>query len=447
MIVRYTPEKIGGVWTDEMKFQTWLEVELAVIKVRCDQGEYPKEVYPRIKKQAKFNVDKIIELDKIIEHDFLAFIENVRSYLDEDLRKYFHEELTSYDIEIPAQSLQLKRAGVFIIEDLRNFISTVRHQASIHMWTYRMGMTHGKDAKPSTLGWLFCTYLDALELRAEDLVLAFDKVKKAKCSGAVGNYMTISPDLELAVLKELGLEPRPATQITMRDVLANVVSQIAILGGVIEKMAIDLRLMATSRFAEITEPRRKKQKGSSAMPHKKNPILLERMSGMSSVLRGYALTMQENIKTWLERDIAHSSVERIVLPDATSLIDYMLLKMTWIMDNLVVHRDNMAKNIEEEGGTWASEEVKTLLCKKGFDTEKVYHFVQKCAFLAMEKGRSFCAVLLSSEFSDTGQILNDLIDPTEIEACFDFKIVLKKHMPVVYKRNGLNASLAMKANC
>ncbi|XOU94626.1 MAG: lyase family protein [Candidatus Kerfeldbacteria bacterium] len=447
MIIRYTPELIGSIFTDQAKFQSWLDVELAFVKIRCERGDYPEDIYPRMVVQAKFDVNEIIELDKKIEHDMLAFIENVRSYMDEDLRKYFHKGLTSYDIEVPAQSIVLQRAEEIILTDLNSLVMAVRMQASRHMWTYRMGMSHGKDGKPSTFGWLLnSTALTGFELGQKNLQECFKQTRLAKCSGAMGNYMTITPELEEAVLSELGLIPRASTQINMRDVLANLLSQIATIGGVMEKLAIDLRLMATSRFEEVCEPRRKEQKGSSAMPHKKNPIILERVTGMSSLLRCYDQAMKENIKTWLERDIAQSSVERIAMVDSLVLFDYMLQKMTWIMNNLVVDRENMIRNIDASYGIWASEDVKLMLCDMDFDTDEVYIFVQQCAFTALEDRVSFKTVLQTTVFPPANKQFIDVVDLKKLDECFDYvsKLVNLKKM---YERSNLDFEIALEPNC
>lgn len=447
MIKRYTLPKIGRVWTDRTKFNTWLKVELAVIKARCNLGIYDPKIINLIRPQARFRIRDIIKLDQQIEHDLEAFVEIVRQSLPHKLRRFIHDGLTSYDTEVPALALQFRQAGKILIEDLQELIDALRLRASEHMWTYCMGITHGQDAEPTTFGWRLCGYLDLIEQGKKNLLQALEQIKMVKCSGAVGNWMTISPQEEQEVYRILGLRVRPAaTQIVARDVFANFLSQLAIIGGGIEKIATDLRLLATSAYGEIQEPRKKKQKGSSAMPHKKNPILLERMCGMAIMLRGYAAMGQELIRTWLERDIAHSCVERIAFPDATIILDYMLQKMTRIISGMIINRKQMVRNINRSRGCWASEKVKLLLCNKGFDTEKVYSFVQACAFKAFEQRRPFRAVLLKTSFPGKRKTLGELISRQEINACFDFKTSLKRNLPQAYKRMGLNPDKALPPN-
>lgn len=445
MIERYTTKEMAPVWTDQAKFQTWLEVELAVIQARCVMGIYPANVIEDIRPIARFAVDDVNELDKVIEHDLEAFVEVVRASLPPVLRRYVHDGLTSYDVEVPALALQFTRAQGIIFADFDKLCHALREKASEHMWTYCMGMTHGQDAKPTTFGWRLCGYLEMLTRGWQNLCEADDQIREVKCSGAVGNYMTISPELEERVCSILGLSVRDAaTQIVARDVFANVLSQIAIIGGEIEKMATDLRLLATSPFAEVREPRKKKQKGSTAMPHKRNTILLERLSGMAIALRGYAVMGQELIRTWLERDIAHSCVERIAFPDATILLDYMLQKMTGIITGLEVDRQKMADGIKRSRGCWASEEVKLLLCEQGLDTEQVYEYVQSCAFSAFDNNQQFLGVLLATPFDNTP--LKQRVTVKALRDCFDFKRSLQ-NLQTAYARMSLNPDKALPPNC
>ena len=447
MIERYTPKKIGRIWTLGMKFKMWLVVELAVIDARCDMGIYPADVGKKIRKLAKFRVRDIVELDKKIEHDLIAFVETVRKTLPKHLRKCFHDRMTSYDTEEPALALQLIKAGEIILTELDHFINALRIMASKHMWTFCIGITHTQDAQPTTFGWRLCMYLEMMERAKMNLRVVLGQAKLSKCSGAVGNYGTIDPELEKAVLGNLGLRVRPAaSQITQRDVIARIMNEIAVLGSNIEKMAIDIRLLSQTAVWEVVEPRKKGQKGSSAMPHKKNPILSERMSGMPRLLRGWAHAGMENIPTWLERDISQSSVERIILPDATSTIVYMLQKMTGIISRLEVNRDIMLKNIGRTRGCWASEKVKSFLCDQGFDTEAVYSFVQQCAFTVFEKRRSFKLILLSSRLPRRQKTLAELLGPKCLDQCFDYRTPLRQNLPAAYARNNLDISLALESN-
>lgn len=448
MIARYTPPAIGAVWTDETKFHTWLKVELAVIEVRCQMGIYPPGISESISSQASFNAEAINELDKEIEHDLLAFVEVVRQSLAPELRQYFHDGLTSYDTEVPALALQFRRAGDILFRDFDLLIESLRRKASEHLHTYCMGITHGQDAEPTTFGWRLCGYLDMMEQGRRSLSIALEDISMVKCSGAVGNWATISPELEAQVCQLLGLRPRPAaTQIVPRDVFARFLSEVAVTGGCLEKIATDLRLLATSAYSEVQEPRKPKQKGSSAMPHKINTILLERMCGTAIMLRGYAVMGQELIRTWLERDIAHSSVERVAFADATAVLDYMLQKMTWIVDKLVINRKEMAQGIRRSLGCWASEHVKLLLCRKGVDPDTVYLFVQSCASQAFDQRRDFRDVLWESVVPSVNKPFSEIIEPSELDSCFDFKQQLSALPDTAVKRMNLDLTLALPPNC
>ena len=447
MIKRYSPKRIARIWTLWMKFKMWLAVELAVIDVRCAMGIYPADVGKRIRKLAKFKVKDIIELDKKIEHDLIAFVETVRQSLPPELRKYIHDGMTSYDTEEPALALQIQKAGMIILEELEQFIYTIRVVASMHMWTYCMGITHTQDAQPTTFGWRLCMYLEMMERAKKNLSFVLEQVKESKLSGAVGNYNTIDPELEVSVLKKLGLRVRAAaSQITQRDVIARFLNEIAVIGSAIEKMAVDIRLLSQTAVWEVVEPRKPGQKGSSAMPHKKNPILSERMAGMARLLRAWAHAAVENVATWLERDISQSSVERVILPDSTSLIVYMLQKMTGIISRLEVNRDIMRENIYRTHGCWASEKVKLYLCDQGIDTEAVYLFVQQCAFRAFEEKRSFKAVLLSSKLPKRRKTVAELFGQNCLNHCFDYRRPLRQNLPAAYERNGLDTALALPPN-
>lgn len=447
MIKRYTPKRIGQNWTDRAKFDTWLKVELAIILARCNLGIYKSGIFERIRARARFKVKDVVERDRQIEHDLQAFVEMVRESLPQPLRRYVHDDVTSFDIEVPALALLFLRVGKILLEDLQKFIDALRSTASEHMWTYCIGITHGKDGEPTTFGWRLCSYLELMERAKEKLQSLLEDIKMVKCSGAMGNWMTITPAEEEKVIKILGLRVRPAaTQIVARDVFARFLSELAVIGGDIEKIATDLRLLATSAYEEIREPRKPGQKGSSAMPHKRNPILLERMCGMAIALRGYAAMGQEIIRTWLERDIAHSCVERIAFPDATIVLDYMFIKMTGIISRMQVNRGQMARNIDRPRGCWASENVKKLLCNMGFDTQEVYKLVQRCAFEAMDQKRSFRSVLLVAKFPRGRKTIGQLVSRKALNNCFDFKTPLKKNLPQAYERMGLDMEKALSPN-
>jgi len=456
MIERYTPKRIGKTWGLGTKYCSWLTVELAAIEAKGNLGISKKEIFEKIAYslgRVDFRgsdneiVKSIGKREETLEHDMLAFIEDMRSYLPNELKKYFHEGLTSYDTEVPALALQFREVGKILIEDLNKLIIATRIKASEHAWTFCMGTTHCQDAKPTTFGYRLCGYLEMLENGKANLQNVLDQIMQVKCSGAVGNHMTISPELEAEVCRILGLGVRrAATQIVGRDVFARFLSECATLGGVIEKIATDLRLLAHSRVGEVMEPRKKNQKGSSAMPHKRNPIILERMCGLPIVLRGFATMGQELIRTWLERDIAHSSVERIAFPDATCILDYMLQKMTWVINGLEVNRKRMVENINASGGVWASEEIKTALCAKNINPDEVYKIIQKAAFKAVDKNRDFGTVLSETIVPSRQCLITDLLKDNELVSIFDFKGKLLYSLSKAYKRMEVNTRKCTHAN-
>ena len=450
MIPRYSPKDLALIWTPKAQFQSWLEVELAVIQARCNLKIYPANIISEIQtyiKPASFMTDEIvqaiIDMDRLIEHDLQAFVDVVRTWLPENLRHYIHDGLTSYDTEVPALALQFQIAIGIILADLQVLIDALQKQASHHMWTFCMGNTHGQDAKPTTFGWRLCGYLEMLQGAHAGLVITMLRIEEVKCSGAVGTYENISPRLEAEVCRLLGLQPRrAATQIVARDVLANLLSVIATTGGCLEKIATDIRLLASSPFGEVREPRKAEQKGSSAMPHKKNTIITERICGMAIMLRGYAVMGQELIRTWLERDISHSSTERVAFADATCILDYMLQKMSWIFEGLEVNRERKAQGISRSRGCWASEDAKLLLERKGLDPEYAYRLVQGCAFAAFEDKKDFEDVLQDQ----VGRERSIIISSAELDSCFDFANRLRNSLPTAYKRFNLDESLALPSN-
>jgi len=448
VIKRYTLPKMGRLWTLRKKFSLWLKVELAVIKARENLGEYPTGTYKRIKQAAWFTVRAIEKRDKEIEHDLQAFVDVVRSYLPPELQAKFHDLITSYDDEDPALAMLMLAALDNIVKSVDTLIESLTKLASQHMWTYCMGVTHGQDGEVITYAGRLCVYIDGLVTSAATLEFIRDQLAATKCSGAMGNYGSISPELEAEVCKILKLKVRPAaSQIVLRDAIARFMCEIAILGSVLEKMALDNYILGQTAYREVIEPRKKKQKGSSHMPHKKNTILNERVRGMARILRGNTDPAIEDVATPLERAIEQSSVERIILPDSTILIHYMLNLMTKIVSGMDVRREQMAQNIGRTHGCWASGAVKGVLGDEGFDPEEVYRFVQECAFAAMEQGRPLLDILLETKFPGKRKSLRELIDPAKIEACFDYKSALVRNMPVVYKRNGLDESLALEPNC
>lgn len=444
---RYETKSMKPVWTYRTKFATWERVELAAIEARFRLGRLEEAAFRRIKQAARFTLRGIKEREAKSAHDLQAFVDEERAHLEPQDRHQFHKRMTSYDTEVPALALQFGRAGAILLANCDRLIAVLRTLASKHVWTFCMGNTHGQDAKPTTFGWRVCSYLEMAERSRARLEAALEEITYVKFSGAVGNNMTIDPELEAAVCKLLGLKVRrAATQIVGRDVFSNLLSVMAITGGVIEKIAVDMCLLATSAFGETKEPKRSGMKGSSAMPHKWNTDVFERMRGMSIILRGYAAMGLEIISTWLERDIAQSCVERVAFADASHILNYMLERMCWLMENLIVNREAMWLGINRSRGCWAAEEVKDILGERGAEPELVYGFTQSCAFAAFEQGRTYLDVLLTTNLPGTEQMITSLVSQAELEACFQFREVLERNLPVKYQGMGLDMSLALPPN-
>ncbi|MFH1207507.1 MAG: lyase family protein [Patescibacteria group bacterium] len=447
MLKRYSRDVIACLWTDEAKFRRWYTVERAAIMAKVNLGFYKPDVIDRFQEDITIDADEINRIDKEIEHDLLAFLMSVTAQIEPSYQHFLHEDMTSYDTEEPALGLILKDVGALLDKDLEGLESILRRKAGQYYLIYKMALTHGQDGEPDVLVHTYCVFLDAVISARELLQNAVKRVRRVKFSGAMGNWLNISPDLETEVVSILGLETRQANgQITLRDNIANFMSVISTIGGMLEKFATDMRLHAMTACGEYREPRKPGQKGSSAMPHKRNTILLERLCGMAIALRGYAVMGQELIRTWDERDICHSSVERICLPDATILLDYMLDKMTWVVENLEVNTKRMAENIGRTLGCWASENVKSMIGKLGFANDDVYKFVQGCAFVAMDTKTPFRDVLWAAVFEPSGKPLSEMVSAGQLDECFDFASKLENAQRILIKRFGLDVSEALPSN-
>lgn len=397
MIKRYSTKEQSRIWSERSKFSAWLRVELAVIKARVKLGLVSKEVYDRIKAQAKFTVKRIEELDAILKHDMLAFVGAVQESLDADLRRYFHSEVTSYDIEEPATALLLRRAMKAIFQAMDKLGLSLRNRAEKHKNLLKIHRTHGQHAEPTTLGLELLWWYDVLERQEVYLQLANGELRCSKISGAVGTYSGgLSPEIERLALAELGLEPaRISAQIILRDRHAHLTNALAVLAGVIEHMASNLRLYGQTEIREIQEPFGKDQKGSSRMPHKKNTILTENLCGQSRLARGYAGVELENIATWGARDISHSAPERVIIPDMFQVIHFMLRRMNGIIEKMVVNENQIKRNLEMTCGVIFSPDVKELLLEAGVETERAYRISQEDAFMAFADGKEYLEILLA----------------------------------------------------
>ena len=419
MIPRYTSKEMGWVWSEENKFNKWLDVEKAVAAAQAELGIIPAGAADDINKKAGFEVSKINEIEEKINHDVIAFLTNVSSYIG-DSSKYLHYGLTSSDIGDTTLSLQMLEAINIIENKTKNLLDILKIKSRKYAHTVMTGRTHGIHAEPITLGLKFCVYAFETARNLERLEQARENIRYGKISGAVGTYANTPPEVEKKVCNILNLKPSPAsTQILQRDRHAQLISTLAICGATLEKIALEIRNLQRTDVREVEEPFGKEQKGSSAMPHKKNPIVCERICGLARVLRSNTITALENIALWHERDISHSSAERIIIPDSFILLDYMLDKTISIINNLNVIESNMEKNLMKYGGIIFSQRVLLELIKKGMKKEEAYILIQSAALEAWNSEGDFKENLMKEE-----KVLS-FLDRDELEELFDVSYHLK----------------------
>lgn len=419
MIPRYTTAEMGRIWSDENKFAKWLEVEKAVARTQAELGVIPEKAADDICEKAKFKISKISEIEAETHHDVIAFLTNVSSYIG-DSSKHLHYGLTSSDVVDSALSLQLLEAVGIIKKKIKKFIDILKSGSKKYAHTVMVGRTHGIHAEPITLGLKFCVYAFEMARNLKRLEQAGENIGFGKISGAVGTYANTSPEIEKRACGILGLKPSPvSTQIIQRDRHAQLISTLAICGASLEKIALEVRNLQRTDVKEVEEPFTKGQKGSSAMPHKKNPIICERICGLSRVLRSNMIAAMENISLWHERDISHSSAERIIIPDSFILLDYMLEKTIFVIEGLNVIESNMKRNLMKYGGIVFSQRILLELIKKGMSREDAYILVQKAALEAWNNEGSFKENLLKEE-----KILS-FIDRGSVEKLFEVEYHLK----------------------
>jgi adenylosuccinate lyase len=431
-----------AIWEPANKFAQWLEVELLVAEALAEIGEIPADAARKMRRNARFDVDRIIELEgetpgrepppgvKPLRHDLLAFLHSVRESLGEE-GKYLHLGVTSYDIEDTALGILLRQSAEILLADLDRVHDAVLGRAREHKWTLMMGRTHAVHAEPITFGFKLAVWLGGIERARRRLEHARDEIAVGKISGAVGTYANIDPRVERYVCAKLGLAPAPAsTQIVQRDRHAAHLCALAVIAGSVEQFATEIRHLARTEVLEVEEAFGAGQRGSSAMPHKRNPIVAERLTGMARLMRSYALPALENIATWHERDLSNSSVERIILPDANILLDYMLRKFAELVTGLRVNADRMKSNLDLLGGMVCSQQVMLALTTKGLDRDQAYQLVQGHARRAWEQGASF-RELVFADPQITGALSRE-----ELEACFEHKRHLR-HLEAVFERFGI----------
>jgi adenylosuccinate lyase len=421
---------MGALFADKHKFDTWLKVELAVCEEWARLGKVPKAAYDRIKRKASFRLPRIREIEDKVHHDVIAFTTAVGEHIGED-SAWFHKGLTSSDVVDTAQSIVLREAGELLEKGLEQLTDTVGKRALDFKLTPAMGRTHGVHAEPTTLGLKFLVWYDELGRHQERLAAAIASVSVGKLSGAVGNFAHLNPEFEERVLKKLGLHHAPVSnQVVQRDRHAEFICALAQLGATLEKIAINLRAWQRTEIGEVQEPFAPGQKGSSAMPHKKNPILLERITGLSRVLRGYAVTSLENVALWDERDISHSGAERVILPDACILADYMMFKLNDVVARLEVRERRLERNIYYTKGLIFSQRVLLALTEAGMSREDAYAIVQRNALRCWEDDTP----LLDALMSDPD--VRKAIDQRKLPGLFDLDPYLA-HVDRIFDRVGL----------
>ncbi|MDN5364026.1 MAG: adenylosuccinate lyase [Eubacteriales bacterium] len=430
MIERYTLPEMGRIWTLENKFQKWLDVEIAACEAMAELGRIPAEAVEAIKRKARFDVKRISEIEKTTNHDVIAFLTCVAEYVGEE-SKYIHMGMTSSDVVDTAQCLLMKEAGELLLRRLETLRDVLREKAREYKYTPMIGRTHGVHAEPITFGMKFLLWLAETERNIDRMRRAIETISVGKISGAVGTYANVPPEVEERVCAKLGLKPAPiSTQVIQRDRHAEYMTTIAVIGATLEKIATELRNLQRTDIREVEEYFAKGQKGSSAMPHKRNPITWERISGLARILRGNALAALENVALWHERDISHSSVERVIIPDSTILLDYMLHLTIKTISNLLVYPETMLENMERTRGLIYSQRVLLALVEKGLLREKAYELVQRNAMRVWATKENFLDLLAADP--EVSQYLSR----EELESLFDYKWYLR-HIDRIFARFGL----------
>src|SRR3954451_7961107 len=432
MIDRYTRPEMGAIWTEENRYKAWLEVEILACEAWAELGEIPKVDVVKIRENASFDMNRIKEIEEETRHDVVAFTRAVSETLGEE-RKWVHYGLTSTDVVDTALSYLIKQANEILLRDLERFVDILKEKAQVHKYTVMMGRTHGVHAEPTTFGLKLALWYEEMKRNLERFKQAAEGIEYGKISRAVGTYANIDPFIEKYVCEKLGTKPAPiSTQTLQRDRHAHYMSTIALIATSIEKFAVEIRGLQKSEIREVEEAFAKGQKGSSAMPHKRNPIGSENMTGLARVIRGYMLTAYENVPLWHERDISHSSAERIIIPDATIALNYMLNRFGNIVKNLTVYPENMKRNMDRTIGLIYSQRVLLALIDKGLSREEAYDTVKRKAMEAWEKQVHFRSLI---EAEDR---ITSLLSQEEIADCFDYSYHLQ-HVDTIFDRLGLNS--------
>lgn len=430
MIERYTNPEMGRIWTLQHEFEVMLEVEITACEAMAELGQIPVEAAKNIREKAQFNLERVKEIEKVTNHDIIAFLTNVAEYVGED-SKYIHKGLTSSDVKDTALGIMMKKSAELILEDLKNLRDVLKRQAQKYKHTVCIGRTHGIHAEPMTLGLKFALWYDEICRDIERVEHAKKVVAVGKLSGAVGTYSNIDPRIEEITCKKLGIEPvKLATQVIQRDRHAEYMTTLAIVASTFEKIATELRNLQRTDIREVEEYFQPGQKGSSAMPHKRNPITGERITGMARLVRGNAIAAMEDITLWHERDISHSSVERVILPDSTINVDYCCRKLTNLVDKLLVYPEAMMENLNKTGGLIFSQRIMLAVVSKGVLREDAYKWVQRNAMARWLKGEDFRTNV------EKDPNITKYLTKEEIDNCFDYQWFLR-NVDMIMARFGI----------
>ena len=430
MIERYSRPEMRAIWTEENKFKAWLEVEILACEAWSKLGVIPEEDVKKLWGGASFDINRIYEIEEETRHDVVAFTRAVSETLGEE-KKWVHYGLTSTDVVDTALSYLLRQANEILEKDIEDFITILADKAREHKDTVCMGRTHGVHAEPTTFGLKLALWHEEMKRNLARFQAAKKEVAFGKISGAVGTYANIDPFVEAYVCEKLGLSAAPiSTQTLQRDRHAEYMATLALIATSLEKFATEIRGLQKSEMREVEEAFAKGQKGSSAMPHKRNPIGSENICGLARVIRGHMLTSYENVSLWHERDISHSSAERVILPDATQALNYMLRRFMNIVKNLTVFPENMKRNMDRTFGLIYSQQVMLKLIEKGMSREQAYDTVQPRAMQAWEEQRSFRAIV------DEDATVSSTLTKEELDECFDYRYHLK-HVDTIFQRLGL----------
>ncbi|HET55979.1 MAG TPA: adenylosuccinate lyase [Ignavibacteria bacterium] len=429
MIERYTLTEMGKIWEDEFKYSTWLKIEILACEARAEMNEIPSADVEVIKKKAKFDVKKILEIEETTKHDVIAFLTNVAEYVGPESR-HIHYGMTSSDILDTTLSYQMKSAGEILLNQLHQLKDSLKRRSNEHKKTLCVGRSHGIHAEPTSMGLKFALWYEECKRNILRIEHAIETISVGQISGAVGTFEHLSPKVEEYVCEKMGLRPAPvSTQVIQRDRHAEFLTTLAIIAAMLEKISIEIRHLQRTEVLEAEEYFSKGQKGSSAMPHKRNPIVSERITGLARLIRANAMASIENVALWHERDISHSSVERVIVPDSCILLNYMLDLMIKLIDNLIIYPENMIKNLNITRGLVFSQTILLMLVSKGITREDAYKLVQTCAMdIWKDEKKNLKDELLANE-----KIMN-LLSSNEIEEVFDNKKMLK-NIDYIFERS------------